>query len=90
MSIKGTANSGSSFNTGYTGAGNRISTNTTHNFNTFSYPKSCREIYKNHQKNNADTKLADARYSIQPDPNRKVILVSSCFTLVAKPNFEMN
>ena len=71
-------NSGSSFNSGYSGAASR----TTHrgqnnnNFNNgYSYPKSCREIYNNHLRGGAGTKPSNSLYSIKPDPEGNVIMV---------------
>ena len=65
----------SSFNTGYTATSAAVSWNTTHNFNAYSYPKSCREIYDKHANSGAGTELPDATYSIKPDANRNIITV---------------
>ena len=71
-------NSGSSFNSGYSGAASGTINwgQNNNNFNNgYSYPKSCREIYNNHQRGGAGTKLPNSVYSIKPDPDGNVIMV---------------
>ena len=74
-----TSNRSNSFNTGFTGAdtmNNNNSVNPSFNSNTNSaYPTSCRDIYDNHQRSGARTKLPDTVYSVKPDSGRTVITV---------------